>query len=127
LPTSSIRNRSTSTMRLLVESDLKPAGGIVGVSFDEFRRPRPLRPGDALSVEAEMLDVRPSRSNSDRGIVQDRQGAQHDDQPAWGSRAGAGRQPDGPAEACSDVIARSVPTLRKREGTRRLEGKEVAE
>ena len=25
------------TMRLLVESDLKPAGGIVGVGFDEFR------------------------------------------------------------------------------------------
>ncbi len=33
------------TMRLLVESELKPAGGIVGAGFDEFRWPRPVRPG----------------------------------------------------------------------------------
>jgi acyl dehydratase len=33
------------TMRLLVDSDLKPAGGIVGAGFDEFRWPRPVRPG----------------------------------------------------------------------------------
>src|SRR5438034_11319641 len=32
------------TMRLLVESDLKPAGGIVGAGADEFRWPRPVRP-----------------------------------------------------------------------------------
>jgi len=38
------------TMRLLVESDLKPAGGIVGAGFDEFRWPRPVRPGDELYV-----------------------------------------------------------------------------
>ena len=41
------------TMRLLVESDLKPAGGIVGVGFDELRWPRPVRPGDELRVESE--------------------------------------------------------------------------
>ena len=29
------------TMRLLVESELKPAGGIVGAGFDDFRWPRP--------------------------------------------------------------------------------------
>jgi acyl dehydratase len=29
------------TMRLLVESELGPAGGIVGAGFDEFRWPRP--------------------------------------------------------------------------------------
>jgi acyl dehydratase len=39
------------TMRLLVDSDLKPAGGIVGAGFDEFRWPRPVRPGDELRVE----------------------------------------------------------------------------
>src|SRR6266404_6437517 len=32
------------TMRLLVESDIKPVGGIVGAGFDEFRWPRPVRP-----------------------------------------------------------------------------------
>ena len=33
------------TMRLLVESEFKPAGGIIGAGFDEFRWPRPVRPG----------------------------------------------------------------------------------
>ena len=57
------------TMRLLVESDLKPAGGIVGAGFDEFRWPRPVRPGDELRVEIEVLEVRPSRSRPDQGLL----------------------------------------------------------
>jgi acyl dehydratase len=57
------------TMRLLVESDLKPAGGIVGAGFDEFRWPRPVRPGDELRVESEVLEVRPSRSRPDHGLI----------------------------------------------------------
>jgi acyl dehydratase len=57
------------TMRLLVESDLKPAGGIVGAGFEELRWPRPVRPGDELRVEAEILEVRPSRSRPDQGVV----------------------------------------------------------
>ena len=46
------------TMRLLVDSDLKPAGGIVAAGFDEFRWPRPVRPGDELRVESEVLEIR---------------------------------------------------------------------
>jgi acyl dehydratase len=57
------------TMRLLVESELKPAGGIVGVGFDEFRWPRPVRPGDELRVESEVLEVRPSRSRPNQGLI----------------------------------------------------------
>jgi acyl dehydratase len=57
------------TMRLLVDSDLRPAGGIVGIGFEEFRWPRPVRPGDELRVEAEILDARPSKSRPDQGIV----------------------------------------------------------
>jgi len=57
------------TMRLLVESDLKPAGGIVGAGFDEFRWPRPVRPGDELWVESEILEVRPSKSRPDQGLI----------------------------------------------------------
>ena len=57
------------TMRLLVESDLKPAGGIVGAGFDEFRWPRPVRPGDELHLEIEVLEVRPSRSRPEQGLV----------------------------------------------------------
>src|SRR6266487_5767973 len=57
------------TMRLLVESDLKPAGGIVGAGFDEFRWPRPVRPGDELYVESEILEVRPSKSRPEQGLI----------------------------------------------------------
>lgn len=57
------------TMRLLVESELKPAGGIVGVGCDEFRWPRPVRPGDELHVESEVLEVRPSKSRLEQGLI----------------------------------------------------------
>ena len=57
------------TMRLLVESDLRPAGGIVGAGFDEFRWPRPVRPGDELHLEIEVLEVRPSKSRPEQGLV----------------------------------------------------------
>jgi acyl dehydratase len=57
------------TMRLLVESDLKPAGGVIGAGFDEFRWPLPVRPGDELRVEREILEVRPSRSRLDQGLM----------------------------------------------------------
>lgn len=57
------------TMRLLVRSDLKPAGGIIGAGFDEFRWPRPVRPGDELRVESEILEVRPSKSRPEQGLI----------------------------------------------------------
>lgn len=57
------------TMRLLVESDLNPAGGLIGAGLDEFRWPLPVRPGDELRVESEILEVRPSRSRPDQGFI----------------------------------------------------------
>ena len=57
------------TMRLLVESELKPAGGVIGAGFDEFRWPLPVRPGDELHVESEILEVRPSKSRPDQGLM----------------------------------------------------------
>src|SRR3989475_1285476 len=57
------------TMRLLVESELKPAGGIVGASFDDFRWPRPVRPGDELHLESEVLEVRPSKTRPEQGLI----------------------------------------------------------
>ena len=57
------------TMRLLVESDLKPVGGIIGAGFDDLRWPRPVRPGDELSVEVEVLEVRPSKSRPEQGLL----------------------------------------------------------
>lgn len=60
---------AAATMRLLVESDLRPAGGILGLGFEEFRWPRPVRPGDELRVESEVLEVRPSESRLDQGLI----------------------------------------------------------
>jgi acyl dehydratase len=60
------------TMRLQVQSDFKPTGGVVGAGFDEFRWPRPVRPGDELHVESEVLEVRPSKSRPSQGIIKAR-------------------------------------------------------
>jgi acyl dehydratase len=57
------------TMQLLVKGDLKPAGGVIGLGFEELRWPKPLRPGDELRIESEVLEVKPSRSRPDHGLV----------------------------------------------------------
>jgi acyl dehydratase len=56
------------TMRLLVQGGLPIAGGIIGIS-GEITWPRPTRPGDTLTVVSEILEVAPSRSRPDRGMV----------------------------------------------------------
>lgn len=57
------------TMRLIVDSDFRPAGGVIGAGIDEFRWPKPVRPGDTLQVHSEVLETRPSKSRPDIGIV----------------------------------------------------------
>lgn len=57
------------TMRLLVDGEFQPAGGILGVGFDELSWPRAVRPGDELHARSEVLEVRPSRSRPDRGLI----------------------------------------------------------
>jgi acyl dehydratase len=55
-------------MRLLVDGGLPFAHGIVGLG-GEIAWPRPTRPGDTLHVESEVVDIRPSRSKPQQGIV----------------------------------------------------------
>ncbi len=57
------------TMRLLVEGEFQPVGGLIGLGVEQIRWPRPVRPGDVLRVESEVLEMRESKSNPDRGIV----------------------------------------------------------
>ena len=57
------------SMRLFVTGDLKLAGGSVGLSVDELQWPRPVRPGDTLRLQTEIVEVRPSQSKPDRGIL----------------------------------------------------------
>src|SRR2546428_12808772 len=57
------------TMRLLVDSGFRPAGGIIGTRADELKWPRAVRPGDEPHVAAEALEVRPSRTRADHGFI----------------------------------------------------------
>jgi acyl dehydratase len=57
------------TMRLLVDGGAPIAGGIIGGGADELRWPRPVRPGDELTVESEVLEIRPSRSRPQQGML----------------------------------------------------------
>jgi len=56
------------SMRLMVDGGLPLAGGIVGAG-GELSWPMPTRPGDTLTVESEVMEIRPSRSRPDRGMV----------------------------------------------------------
>ena len=57
------------TMKLLVGSEFRPAGGIIGGGMEELRWPRPVRPGDTLRVAVEVLEVRPSKSRPQQGML----------------------------------------------------------
>jgi acyl dehydratase len=56
------------TMRLFVQT-LNFTEGAIGLGVDELRWPNPVRPGDSLRVETEILELRPSRSKPDYGII----------------------------------------------------------
>jgi acyl dehydratase len=56
------------TMSLLVKSGMPIAGGLIGAG-GEIQWPRPTRPGDVLQVESEVLEVKPSRSRPERGMI----------------------------------------------------------
>ena len=56
------------TMRLQVTSGLPIAGGIIGAG-GELSWPRPTRATDVLHVVSEVMEVQPSKSKPDRGMV----------------------------------------------------------
>jgi acyl dehydratase len=56
------------TMRLMVQSGPRLAGGVIGAG-SEVSWPKPTRPGDVLHVEGEVLSVRPSQSRPGHGIL----------------------------------------------------------
>ena len=58
------------TMRLLMSGGLPPiVGGSVGAGVEGLAWPLPVRPGDVLSVETEVLETRVSRSRPEFGLV----------------------------------------------------------
>ena len=57
------------TMRLLVQGGApNVVGGLIGGQVD-VTWPRPTRPGDELQVTSEILEITPSRSRPERGMV----------------------------------------------------------
>src|SRR3984885_14630865 len=58
-------------MRLRVES-IHIAGGMIGAGVEEMRWTQPVRPGDSLRTESEILGVRLSNSRKEYGVVRTR-------------------------------------------------------
>ena len=56
------------TMRLFVQT-LNFAEGAIGLGVDELRWPNAVKPGDSLKVETSIVDLRPSRSKPNYGII----------------------------------------------------------
>ncbi len=57
------------TMRLFATSEIEIVNGIVGGGVEQLSWPRPVRPGDRLTVRSEIVETRPSRSRPDRGLL----------------------------------------------------------
>ena len=55
--------------KLLVEGMLKDAASLGSPGVDELRWLKPVRPGDALTLRMEVLELLPSRSKPDRGSI----------------------------------------------------------
>jgi acyl dehydratase len=56
-------------MRLMVDGFLHKAASMGSPGLDEVRWLKPVRPGDTLNVTSTVLEMRPSGSKPDRGIV----------------------------------------------------------
>jgi acyl dehydratase len=56
-------------MRLIV--DARPLGEtpLLGLGVDDVRWPKPVRPGDTIQAETEVLSITPSESRPDYGVV----------------------------------------------------------
>jgi len=60
-------NVAAVTMRLMVET-YSIAGGLIGAGV-EITWPRPTRPGDTLRVVSEVVEITPSRTRPERGMI----------------------------------------------------------
>jgi acyl dehydratase len=57
------------TMRMIVEATPKMKGGLIGRQVEKIGWPRPVRPGDQLSLEIEVMELRPSATNPARSTM----------------------------------------------------------
>jgi acyl dehydratase len=66
-------------MRLLVENYLADSAAMGSPGVDDLRWHEPVRPGDELTVETEVLEKRLSESRPDRGLVRVDVGVRNDE------------------------------------------------
>jgi acyl dehydratase len=60
----------TFAIYILLTGQLQPHFQVLmGLGWDDVKLPNPVRPGDKLDLEMTVLEMRPSKSKSDRGIV----------------------------------------------------------
>lgn len=57
------------TMRMILDSGIAIAGGMIGRGVESIEWPIPVRPGDVLRCESEILETVLSKSNPSRGRV----------------------------------------------------------
>jgi len=55
--------------RLIWDTGVYAGSSMGSPGFDELRWLKPVRPGDRLHVEAEVIGITPSRSKPDRGVA----------------------------------------------------------
>lgn len=60
------------SMRLILEATPQMKGGMIGRSAEKLNWPRPVRPGDRLSLEIEILELRLSGNKPERGVMRTR-------------------------------------------------------
>jgi acyl dehydratase len=56
-------------MRLITHARLFGSTPVLGLGVDELRWPTPVRPGDTIRAETEILSITPSRSKPEFGVV----------------------------------------------------------
>jgi acyl dehydratase len=61
----------TAALVMRLVADARPLGDlpILGLGVDGIEWPQPVRPGDTIQVESEILAIRPSQSQPSHGIV----------------------------------------------------------
>jgi len=71
----------TAAVVMRLVADAQPLGSLplLGLGVDGIKWPLPVRPGDAIQVETEILDIRPSKSQPAYGIVKIRSTARNQD------------------------------------------------
>jgi acyl dehydratase len=56
-------------MRLIIEAQPFGSTPVLGLGVDEVRWPTPLRPGDSIRAETEVLSTTPSKSKPEFGVM----------------------------------------------------------